>query len=165
MAPPASAPPDPASAVRNLKEMASGFRAKEFTIKGTRFRISKLLPEEGFEVSEILREGLGARLATIGATASIETAVAAMFLSLPAATVERVRQRLFEEVYFKNKLTNKQWLNLAQERGMGFTDLEPLHVYEVLMRALVVNFLESLLELPSRFPILNRASSPPGTQT
>ena len=138
----------------------------DVTIKGTHFRIGKLLPMEAYQVMEMIREALGS---SMGSTAAIEgeqsaDAIFRSLLSLPPSKVEAIRQRLFQLVTYTNAQQQTP-AKLAGDEDGGFNGLLPSHVYEVLLRCLVRNFRESLEDFLSRILSQPESSSSPATET
>ena len=133
----------------------------EFEIDGTRFFVAKLPAMAAFFLLEQIRHELGKSQAlTIpeGAEEQTITALLKMVLSLDPAFVRLVRLKLFEKVSFSNaRVTTPQ--PLAGAEDTAFDGLEPVAVYEVLLRCLAVNFLGSLRGLVSKLGDANLDSS------
>ena len=145
----------------------------EFEIGGTRFAVSKLPAMAGFDLLEAVRHELGKAKAlslplptevlneddrSIVALKDI-VAFLEIVLSLEPAFVRQVRQKLFEKVAFSNtRVPTPQQLAGAEE--MAFDGLEPIAIYEVLVRSAAVNFTPSLDALVSRLKDAPPVSSP-----
>ena len=65
---------------------------------------------------------------------------------------------MFNNVRFKGNGADN-FVRLRDAEDMAFKDLEPVHIYEVLLRCLAVNFTGSLKELLLRFPLLREIFS------
>jgi len=121
---------------------------KESVILGsTSFKIKKLPASKALKVFEYMRQHIGQHfnntldsdLSTLDSLGVIKSV-----LSLSADTVHHVMVKLFDCVDFKNgqsgymPLTESCW-------DMAFSDMA--HMYDLLLRCLVVNFFSSLNQL------------------
>ena len=127
----------------------------EFEIGGTRFAVSKLPAMAAFDLLEAIRHELGKSQALSLPTKALnedDRSIAAFLkvvLSLDPAFVRQVRQKLFEKVAFSNtRVPTPQQLAGAEE--MAFDGLEPIAIYEVLLRSAAVNFTPSLAQIHRR---------------
>ena len=156
----------------------------ELVIDGTRFVVGKLPAMAAFDLMEQIRRELGKVSAQLLPEGTDETRrelgkVSAQLLpkgtdetgtagrgliqaalSLEPAFVALVRRKLFEKVSFSNQHA-PALQQLAGAEDMAFDGLEPVAVYEVLLRCLAVNFTASLRALVSRFNDVSQATSPP----
>ena len=140
----------------------------EFEIGGTRFAVAKLPAMAGFDLLEAIRHELGKSQALSLPTEVLkedDRSIATFLkivLSLDPAFVRQVRQKLFEKVAFSNtQVPTPQQLAGAEE--MAFDGLEPIAIYEVLLRSAAVNFTSSLDALVSRLkdaPLVSSPSAP-----
>ena len=146
----------------SLNELGEQLTATEFEIGGTRFFVAKLPAMAAFDLMELIRHELGksADLALPeGAASEMIGALLKLVLSLDPAFVRLVRKTLFEKVSFSNqRVPTPQQLAGAEE--MALDGLEPVAVYEILLRCLAVNFTASLRVLGSRFGDVDLTSSP-----
>ena len=129
-----------------------GLTEPEVEITGTRFFIAKLPAMAAFDLMELIRHELGKSQSVAlpeGAPDVLVSGLIRMVMSLDPAFVSGVRRKLFERVSFSNQRapTPQQ---LAGAEDMAFNGLEPVAVYEVLVRSLAVNFTPSLRALGSR---------------
>ena len=129
-----------------------GLTDTDIEIDGTRFFIAKLPAMAAFDLMETIRHELGrsqAPAAPENAPDVLAPSLIRVVLSLDPAFVSQVRRKLFERVSFSNQRapTPQQ---LAGAEDMAFDGLEPVAVYEVLVRSLAVNFTPSLRALGSR---------------
>ncbi len=132
-----------------LSAVEGAVREPVFTIRTTRFEIFKLLPEEAFDVWEDIRMALGKSMASVsGEGTSVESMIVQVALGIPKETLAIVREALFKHVQFTNAAAQTPCV-LASNVGMAFDGLDVIHIYEVLVRSLAVNFTESILELLS----------------
>ena len=135
----------------------------EFEIGGTRFFVAKLSAVAGFDLLEVIRHEIG-KSGVLGKEISDTTAADTnamwlqMVLSLDPAFVAYIRKILFEKVEFSNHLSARQ--PLAGVEDTAFLDLEPVAIYEVLVRALTVNFTASLESVVSKFQNVDLGSIP-----
>ena len=146
----------------SLNGLGEELTTTEFEIGGTRFFIAKLPAMAAFDLLELIRHQVGKSAALAVPEGSEDESVGAllkMVLSLDPAFVARVRQRLFEKVSFSNERVSTP-LKLAGAEDMAFDGLEPVAVYEVLLRCLAVNFTASLRAGVSKFGDAGLTSSP-----
>ena len=134
----------------------------EFEISGTRFFIAKLPAMAAFDLLELIRHELGRSQALKvpeGTSDGDVHSLLKLVLSLDPAFVRLVRRELFSKVSFANaRIATPQ--PLAGAEDTAFDTLEAVTIYEVLLRALAVNFTESLRAVVSRFGDATLASSP-----
>ena len=131
-----------------IKGSLGEYGETEFTIQSTRFKIYKLSPSEAFSTLEKIR------VASAPVLASTETggnfaAVVAELLKVDSEQLVRIRDDLFKGVRFINDIAKTE-TTLRGNVDMAFNGLLPIHIYEVLARALIVNFLESFLDILRR---------------
>ena len=132
-----------------LANAASEYRKTTVKIGDTTFKINKLMVMDSLDVLEDIREGMGQRLLDLE-NVSLQEAIVRAVIGAPRELVARIRDRLFEEVTFKNQ-SAKTHVTLAGSEEMAFENLSAVDVYEVLVRSLAVNFFDSFQELASRF--------------
>ena len=134
------------------------------TIRDTTFTIHKLLPMEGYRVWEPLRVELFDRAsrAAISLDTSSVAAIVGIILSVSEPVLERVRVKMFEQVFFRNQTAQTE-MTLTGNEAMAFQNLEVIHVYEIIVKCLAVNFTPSLLELLSLMDRVLPSSPPPPT--
>ena len=148
-----------------LDALATSLDEREIVIGETTFRIAKLLPMDAFAVLELIREALGERLASLDADAQTpSTAIVSIVLALPRETVEAVRTRLFRSVTFTNRMARTA-RPLHPDEAMAFQGLDPIAIYEVLIRSFAINFFDSFRGLRSRIPAAESTSPPLATAT
>ena len=133
-----------------------GFGNPDFKIKGTEFSINKLSPMAGFHMSEYIRVNLVQSANSFETSDDTVASQAALFfkavLGMDQVVVEHIRQSLFKEIQFKTADVALGWVDLKDSMDMAFQDFEPINIYEVLVRALYVNFSGSFSEIGLRFP-------------
>lgn len=134
------------------------------TYGGIKFEVRELLTMESVDLLDYIIERAVARSSSI----MISTDSAAMSLllavmSLPAPEKAYIRSALFKHVVY----TDGQGVSdtLAENEDHAFEKLEAFHVYAVLARALVVNFLPSWNETVSRMETESSDSTEPSTPT
>ena len=126
----------------------------KFQIKNIKFNITKLSPMAGFELFEKIRYVLASRSAEMEMPSdplSISTLVYKIALSIDPVIVKEIRETIFENVQFSGDSITKGYAQLSGLEDVAFETLEPMHIYEVLGRGLVVNFFGSFVELILRF--------------
>lgn len=132
------------------RPIAAEYEAREVTLGEVTFYISKPLAEEGFDMLEVLRSGLGAGLkpaieafSTTGMKAeTVAIAAAQLLASIPTETVRVLRDRLFYNVYFVSGTVPTR-TRVAGNTGAAFATLTPGHIYEMIVRSFTVGFTES----------------------
>lgn len=127
---------------------------REFTIGGTKFAATRMGAMEGWRTLEMIRRALASSEVSGVGEASVLRAV----LSLPVEFVDQVRKIMFRHVEFAT--ADSTWQPLAGAEDMAFSGLEPLAVYEVLARALAVNFMPSYREAASRLGLAAESLTP-----
>lgn len=139
-----------------IKNPFEGFGNSNFKIKGSEFSITKLSPMAGFHMSEYIRVNLVQSANSFETSDDTAASQAALFfkavLGMDQIVVEHIRNQLFQEIQFKTADVALGWVDLKDSIDMAFQDFEPINIYEVLVRALYVNFSGSFSEIGSRFP-------------
>lgn len=128
------------------------FTKKEVQLGSTKFIINKLHALDGYTVLESLRETLGETLGNIDMKSPLEGVIKSI-MKLPASYIkDELMPALFKEVVFINK-SAPQGMALEGEGAdrMAFQDLDPVEIYELLARALCVNFYQSFAGKLSSF--------------
>ena len=161
-------------------ELGEGLAAREVTFGDVTFRFGKLLAEEGFELFEQLRPGLSPALQKIeltpdlfeGTEEEIKKKVLGfifrlalqVFATLPPEIVKIAKTPLFRQVTFKSP-ADKRVLVLAGNTALAFKDLEPIHIYQVIVRAFWVNFRSSFSDLEFLMGSENPTTNQSDTET
>ena len=149
---------------------AEGMLAERFSISDVQFEIIKLNAMEGWRVLEYIRPELGnLKLSPNGAAGMLaqflpETAPAGVpaglmeagmqilqaVLALEPAFVDRIRQDVFRSVrYLRPESKNNAYEYLLGKEDDAFAGMPPIAVYKVLVRAVAVNFFDSLGDILS----------------
>ena len=132
------------------------FEESQFTLTGTggqtvQFDVRKLLAMEAFELLELLRTEL---TTLVGVDISDDDdgmqLGMAMIGGISSATVRKAQAHMFPRVNFKSAATREAWAVLAGSEETAFMDLEAAHIYEVTIRAAVVNLKGSWDAIRSR---------------
>ena len=141
---------------------ASAFAERDFEIGNTHFRVHKLLPMRGFQVLEMIRSALGGKLASVlsDTDSGVATVIVGAALSLPPEAVERISAALYERVEFARPGSDYMALTPATQ-PMAFEDIEPVQIYELLIRCLAVNFTASWDAILSRIREIRPVESSP----
>ncbi len=146
----------------NLNGSAEHLQEAECEIGGTRFFFAKLAALDAWDLLERIRHEIGKTAAAAApSVADDDTGMSLLqlMLSLDPVFVRSVRDKLFERVSYANEsAVTPQPLGRAEP--MAFADLEPVAIYEVLARALAVNFLPSVRNLGSMLNGLSQTSIP-----
>lgn len=139
-----------------LKKALSDFAKPEFAINKRKFRISKMGALAAFELGEKIRFALSkVDIDPKNVSQGAQTAETLMMvfvqgvLSLDPETVKEIREALFETIDFSGDDVKKGWLNVGSNPDMAFNGLEAAHIYELILRALAVNFFGSFSGLIS----------------
>ena len=136
--------PIPASFLAQLEKMA----VPDVTIGETRFFIGKKLVLDNYKLLEYMRVRISRLLNASGLTPDGAEAIAlSMFssaMALSEADFREIQARLFAEIYFSNDRTQGQDTCLLNHESEAFGALMPWAPYELMVRALVVNFLDSM---------------------
>lgn len=126
----------------------------EFTIGNTKFMIHKLTGFEGFRVLESLREKLAEAVASIDF--KTEEDVKKIFINIMRMPASYIEGYLIPSLFCNVSYANPSAPNFMPIKGMGaidmaFEKLEPTDIYEVLLRALCINFYQSFKGKVSAF--------------
>lgn len=141
-------------------DLIEGLTANNVKIGKTEFRINALLPEEGFDVLEEIRESAISpsnlyRVLENPTQEGIRNTLIAVLASLPKPIVKSIRNQMFTAVTFTNETAVTPQV-LAGRLGMAFDPMQGLnsfHIYEMTVRCLAVNFLESSLDFLSHLSV------------
>ena len=146
--------------LRQLRQLAE---QDTVVLEGTRFQIRKLPAMQAHRVWREMLHELG-KSDLLEAFAQIQTtdlatnrAGALAFVrgvfSLPVDYLERLQRQIFTYVSFSNRrATSVQ--GVAGAEDTAFDGLDPLHIEELLLRGLAVNFMPSLLRIGSKLMAL-----------
>ena len=150
---------------------------EQVVINNTTFTIKKLPPEDAFDVLEDIRESIGGRMMTTlaakqvlseGSIGEMINQVVKIFLSvlvaMPKNDAKKVRSALFEQVSFKNRL-NRAEMRLKGNENLAYADLEPIHIHELWLRSMAINFQGSWSVMSSLFELNDQNSPPRPTET
>lgn len=138
-----------------LKQKAQSLGDKVFKINDAEFHIAKLPPLAGMDLLEFIRASLAKTSNGIDAGDSNAENIALFFktiLALPPADVKYIRDELFKNIEFKSPGVDRGLLRLSGSEDMAFQGFEIINIYEVLVRALYVNFSGSFSGIGSLFP-------------
>ena len=128
--------------------------ASEFELNKIKFKVTKLSPMIGFKLFEKIRFALVGS-ADVAKGGSDDESAALFFkavLSLPPDIIQGFMDILFANVQFTGGSVQSGWSDLRGLEDMAFETLEPVHIYEVFGRSLIVNFSGSFSAIASRFP-------------
>ena len=146
----------------DLASLGDGLTDSEFSIGDTRFTIVKFGAMEAWRVLERIRKELAATDISIDGIDGGNTLLRSV-LALDPMFVERLRQDLFKAVQFRNARAQSP-LALAGSEDMAFDGLEPVAIYEVILRSLAVNFTASFHALASRLGGEGSPATTPSSQ-
>ena len=122
----------------------------EFTIGETKFKVFKLSPSQAFLTLEKIRIAVSPALTGVQDD-GIDgfAAILALLLKIDSGELQNIRDDLFDNIRFTNSMAQTE-TKLRGNIDMAFANLLPVNIYEVLGRALVINFLESFLDILRR---------------
>jgi len=138
-------------------DQIKGLNDPEFGINDVRFRITKLSPLKGFKLFEKIRHALAVN--ADGVSSDSENGALVFYksiLTLSPDTIESFMVPMFGNVEFKGSGVEKGWAPLEGMEDMAFQSLEPIHIYELFVRCLAVNFTGSFRAIASKFPGVER---------
>ena len=125
----------------------------DFTIEGVEFHIAPLNPFDGYQIFEEIRNEIGKVTGAQSQPLNVNIMGAGLpgdfiqiLLNMPRAYVEALRVRMFEEVFYAYPGAREREKLVGNERS-AFSALQPIAVYEVLVRCLAVNFTSSCISL------------------
>lgn len=127
------------------------FTQREATIKDVAFRFDKMGAMEGFRIFERIRKELASTLSGLESDKGekLGTEFIKSILSLEPTFIDLLRVDLFKHVKFKGNGA-QNFIDLKGAEDMAFQGLSPASVYEVFLRSLAVNFIDTLNELKSK---------------
>ncbi len=127
-----------------LEKIKNDFQKETFEIKGVSFKVQKLSAWDGFPVVEKIRVALSksAQSTAFEGNSSFLSAL----LAIPPEDLKDIRNDMFENVQFKLQKTDA-WMNIAGAEDSAFGKLDVADVYEVVLRALAVNFSSTVLDV------------------
>ncbi|MCK5607375.1 hypothetical protein KAR91_36160 [Candidatus Pacearchaeota archaeon] len=138
--------------IQNLKDLKN----PKFKINNTSFSIDKLPPMEGFKTSEEIRVNLIKSADSYDSGDGSEDQNIVLFtkaiMGLPTEFIQYLMLALFAHIQFKGNGVDGAWADLSGMEDMAFKDFEVIHIYEVLARALFINFHGSFSGIVSAFP-------------
>ena len=149
--------------IEPLFKKIKDFGKTKFKIKGSEFSIEKLPPMKGFRIAEEIRVNLAESADRFEVKGGSETESATLFfkalLGLPPDFIDELMSKMFEHIQFtgKDTGTEKGWQSLSGSEDSAFINFEVINIYEVLVRALYVNFSGSFSEIASSFPGMGKA--------
>jgi len=128
--------------------------ASEFKLNEIKFKVTKLSPMAGFKLFEKIRFALvgSADVAKSGNDEESATLFFKAVLSLPPDIIQGFMDILFANIQFTGGSVQTGWSDLKGLEDMAFETLEPVHIYEVFGRSLIVNFTGSFSAIASKFP-------------
>lgn len=132
---------------------------REFNIGTVRFKIDKMPATQGWRLMEYIRHAIGTQDHMAGVSpndpgSTLVMGIAAI-AALPTDTVEYIRNVMFPHVHYwtaEVRGGNGVTLTTDGDIDMAFADLEPVHLYELIVRCLAVNFTASYTAILSAFP-------------
>jgi len=141
-------------------EKIKGLNDPEFSINDAKFRITKLSPIKGFKLFEQIRHALALNADAV--SGDIENGALTFYkaiLTLSPEKIESFMNPMFDNVEFQGSGVDRGWAHLKGMEEMAFQSLEPIHIYELFVRCLAVNFTGSFHAIASKFPGVERILS------
>ena len=136
-----------------------GLKDSEFEIEKVKFQIKKLSPIAGFHLFEKIRYELSVNADTAEAQPDSPLLFFKAVLTLEPDVIEDIRNILFKNISFRGNGVETGWMDLDGSEEMAFQNMEPVHIYELLIRSLSVNFTGSFHAIASKFPGMKRILS------
>ena len=127
---------------------------RHVTIEDVTFDIRTMMAMEGYNFLETIRPALSSlsiESDLMDSDVSLAAMAANLLGALPAATVEQCRLKMFRHVFFTSSAVPTP-TQLAGNEETAFKDLNAFHVYEILVRAIAVNFRGFWSVIKSRIP-------------
>lgn len=141
-----------------------GWKDTEFSITQNgvtvKFQVEKLMPLQGLALFEKIRPGIGAALARINKEGMGEGTLIDIVCLFPPETVGIIMDRLFQTVLYSRESVPDA-TRLSGDVDSAFFGLEPIAIYEVMARCLIINFIGSVSALLSRMRGEGSPTSPP----
>ena len=140
---------------------------EQVRIRDKTFTFHKMMPMHAFNLFETIRMGLKDAVKNLDMEPGEEIGVSEaleMVFSIPAETVQKAMRGLFGYVAYTSP-NKPDPTPISGDEQSAFDGLLPIHIYEVLARAFVVNFRESWEEIVSASPDLAQDSTPSSTET
>ena len=133
----------------DLKKMTE----PEFEINGIKFKVSKLSPMKGFKLFESIRFALSGNAGSLDSEGDEKAAMLfyKAIMTLHPDVIQGFMDILFANVQFTGGSIKSGWSDLKGLEDMAFETLEPVHIYEVFGRSLIVNFTGSFSAIASKF--------------
>ncbi len=132
---------------------------RTFKIGDVTFNLQKIPPLDGFEICELFRVAVSRPEVLMQLAKDSDSdeqaakrVVMGLLMSVSREHVKQLRGEMFKYVTFTT-LEQKQPLPLEGVEDMAFGALDPLAIYEVLGRAIAVNFTEYFKGLMTRLGI------------
>lgn len=133
---------------------------QEFKIGDVRFRVGKMPALKAFNLLEYMRKVVADRDETAGIDPGNGTIAMVMLVKaiagLPTDAVEHIRRELFPCVqYWTPNVHGGSGIELLTDDDVdaAFATLEPIKIYELIVRCLAVNFTGSFAAILSDFPL------------
>lgn len=148
--------------IDGLFSKIKSFGDTEFSVGDIKFNISKIPPMAGFRLAEDIRVNLVFASDKFDAGDGTESHSATLFiksiLGLDPAFIQKLMNSLFEYVEYSggDSGVEKGWAKLKGLEDSAFQNFEVIQIYEVLVRALYVNFSGSFSGMLSNFPEINK---------
>ena len=150
--------------LEGLLEKVSSFKDVKFSVGNTKFNIAKLPPMAGFRLVEEIRVNLVSASDKLDSGDGTEAKNATLFIKsimgLSPIFIQKLMDSLFEYVEYSgvDSGVEKGWAKLKGLEDSAFQNFEVIQIYEVLVRALYVNFSGSFSGMTSNFPGVAKAS-------
>ena len=160
--PPPKRPSAQTKMLEGLFKKISSFGDTEFDVGDIKFNIAKIPPMAGFRLAEEIRVNLVFASDKFdtgeGSEASNATLFIKSIMGLDPSFIKKLMDSLFEYVEYSGggSGVEKGWAKLKGLEDSAFQDFEVIQIYEVLVRALYVNFSGSFSGMLSNFPGIDK---------
>lgn len=139
--------------MNEMNKLELAFVEPDFEINGCEFHITKLKGLQGFRTFEKIRESFGRANESVSfgsdSQEDVAKALIGILTKLRAEDVEAILKDMIPCI--EVKLPNSDVMgSFSKMSGMVYDVIDPLDIYEILARAVAVNFMESFLKVLSR---------------
>ncbi len=131
-----------------LERIKEDLTKQEVEINGVIFHFDKLSAWDGFPIAEKIRFALAGPLTTT--STGSDNMFLATVLKIKPEDLRGIARDLFPHVKFRKAGSKDSFVKLADAEDMAFGQLEVIDVYEVILRAIGVNFSNTIVGIVSR---------------
>ena len=130
----------------------SELEKREVVLGEVEFRFRKLPPFDAHHVMELIRVAVGSKWDQIQTQGDAAKVILSLVGAVSVKDMEAIRGELFKSVRFAYTGQPQAEMPLVGFEDKAFGDIDPVLIYEVVLRALAVNFSQSISVIQSRLP-------------